>query len=82
MNCEFQVSNIIKGHTCDLSKCIFPVEHPAIGAGEEGVGDVADAFLQWSPGSRAGAGALDPLALEVMGDFASLEVSLASGAPS
>jgi hypothetical protein len=44
---------------------VLAVEHPAVGAGQQRVGDVADALVHRRRGLGAGAGALDPLPLQV-----------------
>ena len=49
-----QVALVVERHAVDLAERVLAVEHPAVGAGEEGVGDVADAL---APCARAGASA-------------------------
>ena len=70
MDRQPQVPLIVERHRRDLAERVFAVEHPPVGAGEQCVGDVADALLDrraW-PGCRARA--LNPLAAEVRWDFA------------
>ena len=61
----------------DLAERVLAVEHPAVGAGEQRVGDVADARLDGRARLGGGAGALDPLALQVVGNLAAVERALA-----
>ena len=64
---ELQVALVVERHRLDLAQGVLAVEHPAVGAREQGVGDVADALLRRvACGLAAGPGALDPLPLEVI----------------
>ena len=72
---ELQVPLVVQRHRPDLAERVLAVEHPAVGAGEQRIRDVADAGLD--RGIRLGGrtGPLDPLALQVVRDLASLEVA-------
>ena len=72
---QLQVALVVERHRRDLAERVFAVEHPAVGAREQRVGDVAQARLE--RGARLGgrAGALDPLALEVGRDVAAVEAA-------
>ena len=72
-----QAALVVEGHGGDLAEGVLPVEHPAIGAREEGVGDVAEVLLEGCVRLRGGAGALDPLAAQVGGDVRAREPALA-----
>ena len=62
----------------DLAERVLAVEHPAVGAGEQRVGDVAQALLESARAAcAAGPGALDPLPLQVGRDLAAVEVAVA-----
>ncbi len=61
----------------DLTERVLAVEHPAVGAREQRVGDVAQAALGGRARPGAGPGALDPLALQVGRDLAAVEVAVA-----
>jgi len=64
-DCELQVALIVKRHGVDLAQSILAVEHPAIGAGEEGIRDVAEPLRGGGSRPGGGPGPLDPLAFEV-----------------
>jgi len=74
---ELEVPVIVERHGLDLPQCVLAVEHPAVGAGEQGVGDVAQAGGEVGAGARRRAGALDPLALQVGRDLGAVEPPLA-----
>jgi hypothetical protein len=67
---ELQVPLVVEGHGADLSEGVFGVEHPAVGAGEERVGDVSEADFHRGIRACRGSSALDPLALQVRGNLA------------
>ena len=68
MDGQLQVPLVVERHRRDLAERVLAVEHPAVGAREQRVGDVADALLDRRVGLGAGAGALDPLGRpEVLG---------------
>src|SRR6476659_8287539 len=69
---QAQVALVVERHAVDLPERILAVEHPAVGAGEQGVGDVADALLRAGARTRRGTGTLDPLPLQVVRDRAAL----------
>ena len=52
MERQLQVPLVGERHRVDLTECVFTVEHPAVGAREEGVRDVADASLERRVGRR------------------------------
>ena len=60
---QAQVALVIQGHTLGLAQRVLAVEHPAVGAGKQGVSDVADARLHRRARPGGGTGALDPLPL-------------------
>ena len=63
---ELQVALVVERHRRELAERVLAVEHPAVGARQQRVGDVADALLQRGVGLGRRAGALDPLALQVV----------------
>ena len=67
MDSELQVALVIQRHRRDLAERVFAVEHPAIGAGKQSVGDVANPVFDRGarPGGRSSA--LNPLALKICG---------------
>ena len=72
---ELQVPLVVERHRPDLAERVLAVEHPAVGAREQRVRDVADAGLDRGVWPGGGSGPLDPLALEVVRDLAPLEVA-------
>ncbi len=68
-----QVALAVERHALGLAQRILAIEHPAVRAGEERVGHVAQALLHRRAGPRGGPRALDPLAPQVSGDLAPLE---------
>ncbi len=74
---QLQVALVVERHALDLALRVFPIEHPAIGARQQCVGDVADAFSGRRARPRRGTGALDPLALKVGRNVAAVEASRA-----
>ena len=40
---NLEVAQVVERHAVDLAEGVLAVEHPAVGAGEQGVGHVADA---------------------------------------
>ena len=70
---ELEVAVIVERHRLDLPQCVLAVEHPAVGTGEQGVGDVTKAGRQVRPRPRGRARALDPLALQVGRDLGAVE---------
>ena len=77
MNRQLQVALVVERHRRHLAERILAVEHPAVGAAQERVGDVAKPDLDRGAGPRGRPGALDPLALQVARDFGADEVALA-----
>ena len=76
MDGQLQVALVVEGHRRDLAERILAVEHPAVGAREQRVGDVAQSRFDrraW-PGCRAGA--LNPLSAKIAGDLAADELAL------
>ena len=43
MDRQLQVALVVERHRRDLAERVLAVEHPAVGAGQQRVGDVADA---------------------------------------
>ncbi|EKD38174.1 MAG: hypothetical protein ACD_75C00839G0001, partial [uncultured bacterium] len=64
---EFQAALVIERHGTDLTKGIFPVKHPAIGSGEQGVGDIAQTGRDLCPRFGGRTRSLQPLAPQVAG---------------
>ena len=75
---DLEVALVVERHGIDLAERVLAVEHPSVGAREECEGDRADARRHRRARFGGGAGALDPLALQVMGNLAALEIA-ASG---
>ena len=76
MDRQLQVSLVVERHRRDLAERVFAVEHPAVGAAQQRVGDVANARLNRGAGPGRRAGALDPLPLKVARDLAADEVAV------
>ena len=72
---ELQVAVVVQGHGVHLAQGVLAIEHPAVGAGEQGIGHVADAGAHIGPRLGGGAGALNPLTLEVRRDDGAVEVA-------
>ena len=72
---QLEVALVVERHAVDLAERVLAVEHPAVGAREQRVRDVANALGRRGarPGGRAGA--LNPLPLEIAGDVAAVELS-------
>ncbi len=51
---ELEVALVVEGHRGDLAERVLAIEHPAVRAGEQGVGHVADALLHRRFGFVAG----------------------------
>ena len=74
---ELEVALVVERHGIDLPEGVLAIEHPAVGARQQRVGDVAQAALRARPRLGGGPGALDPLALQIGRDLAPLEVAVA-----
>jgi hypothetical protein len=72
---QLEVALVVERHAVDLAERILAVEHPAVGSGEERIGDVADAVGRPGARARRRPGALDPLALQIVGNDAAVEVA-------
>ena len=70
---QLQVALVVERHRVDLAERVLAVEHPAVGAREQRVGDVANALGRRGARPRRGTGALNPLPLEIGGDLAAVE---------
>ena len=77
MDGQLQVPLVVERHRRQLAERVLAVEHPAVGAGEQRVGDVADALVDRTVGLGAGARALNPLPLQVVRDLAAGELPVA-----
>ena len=65
MNRQLQIALIVERHRRQLTERILAVEHPAVGARQQCVRDVADALLDCGARFGAGTGTLNPLALQI-----------------
>ena len=72
---QLQVALVVERHGVDLPERVLAVEHPAVGAREERVGDAADALGRPGARPRRGPGPLDPLPLEIVRDRATVEAA-------
>ena len=72
-----EVALVVERHGVDLAERVLAVEHPAVGAGEQAESDAADARLHGRARLGGGAGALDPLPLQVVGDLRAVELARA-----
>ena len=75
MDRQLQVALVVERHRRQLAERVLAVEHPAVGAGQQRVGDVADAALDRAAALGAGPGALNPLRLQVGGNLAAGEAA-------
>ena len=69
MDGQLEVALVVQRHGRDLAERVLAVEHPAVGARQQRVRDVADAVFHRRIRLRRGTGALNPLALEVLGNL-------------
>src|SRR5262249_53528135 len=58
-----QIALVVERHRVDLSKRVFPIEHPAVRPGQQRVSYVAKTGLDVGPRSCCWPGPLDPLAV-------------------
>ena len=65
MDGQLEVALVVERHRRQLTERVLAVEHPAVGARQQRVRDVADALLDSGVGLGGRAGALNPLALEI-----------------
>ena len=72
---QLQVALVVERHAVDLPERVLAVEHPAVGARQQRVGDVADALGGRGARPRRGTGALDPLPLQIGRDLAAVEAA-------
>src|SRR5205085_10725861 len=70
---ELEAPLVVERHRRDLSECVLAVEHPAVGARQERVGDIAQTCLDTRMGTRRGSRALYPLPCQIAGDRAAME---------
>ena len=73
LNGQAEVSLVVQRHRAHLPEGVFAVEHPAVGAGEQRVGDVANAGVDGRAGPGRRTGTLNPLALEIPRNLAARE---------
>src|SRR5688572_11870113 len=78
MNSELEVALVVERHRGDLAERVFSVEHPAVGAGEQGVCNVANTVFRGTVWFCGRAGTLYPLAAEILRNFAASEVAVPS----
>jgi hypothetical protein len=73
---QLQAALVVQRHRRQLAQRVLAVEHPAVGAGEQRIGDVAQASAhrRVRPGRRSGA--LNPLALEIGRNVAAAKAAL------
>ena len=77
MDGQLEVSLVVQRHRRDLPQRVFSVEHPAVRAREESVRDISDAVFERRIRLCRGAGALNPLTLEVLRNLASDKAAVA-----
>ena len=70
---ELEIAVVVERHRLDLTERVLAVEHPTVGAGEQGVGDVAETGGEVGAGTCGWASALDPLTLQVGRDLGAVE---------
>ena len=75
MDGELEIALIVERHARDLAERVLAVEHPAVRAGQQRVGDVADAALERRPRLGGRTGALNPLPLQVARDLRAFEIA-------
>ena len=73
MKRQLQVALVVERHRPQLAERVLAVEHPAVGAGQQGVRDVADAALDRAAAFGAGPGPLNPLTAQVGGNLTARE---------
>ena len=71
-----QAPLVVERHRRHLAERVLAVEHPAVRAGEQRVGHVAQTLLDGRVRTRRRPGALDPLPTEIVRDRAALERAL------
>ena len=76
-NRQLEISLVVQRHGINLTERILAVKHPAVGAREQRVGDIADARFDRRVGFGSRTGSLNPLPLEIVGDFRTLKTPLA-----
>ena len=72
---QLEVPLVVQRHRRQLAQRVLAVEHPAVRAGQQRVGDVADAVVGGRIRPRRRPGALDPLTTKVCGDVAADEAA-------
>src|SRR5207249_6874480 len=77
MEGQLEVALVVQRHGRDLAERVLAVEHPAVGARQQRVRDVADALFNRRVRLRRGTGALNPLAPEVLGNLGAEESATA-----
>ena len=70
---EPEVALVVEAHRVDLAERVLAVEHPAVGARQQRVGDVPQPRLDRGARPRGRSGSLDPLAAEVGRDVGAVE---------
>src|SRR4029453_4122159 len=84
-NGELEIALVVERHGIDLPEGVLPIEHQSFSPREQSVSNVAQAALGARPWASGRPGALDPLAHQIGGDLAPVEVFLAgrleAGAP-
>jgi hypothetical protein len=77
VNRQFEVALVVERHGGNLPQRIFAVEHPAIGARKQGVGDISDAVFNRRVGFCRRAGSLNPLPLQIRRNNRAFEMTVA-----
>ena len=77
MDRQLQIALIVERHRRHLAERVFAVEHPAVGAAQQRVGDVAKSDFHRGARTRRRPRALDPLPLQIARDFGANEIALA-----
>lgn len=72
---QLHVPDVVQRHGVDLTQSVLAIEHPAVGSRQQGIGDIAQPRCRGCSGLGRWSGALDPLALQVVGDHRSLETA-------
>src|SRR5262245_42998219 len=74
---QLEIALIVERHGRNLAERVLAVEHPAVGAGQKGIRDIANAIfhrcIRFCRGSRP----LNPLPLEILGNLTADKITIA-----